>query len=157
MALRIKSQAANDFEARWFDYQDGISFKIASIDKDEYRIGIERARRLVERKESHLDLHNLSIDANDRSEMSIQAELMGRYIVQDWKGEILNDEGLAVGYTPENATALLQSNPNLVSWIMFKAVEVAMDSAQEQQEVVGKSSSASSGKGTGAAKPKNVR
>lgn len=156
MALRIKSQAANDFEARWFDYQDGISFKIASIDKDEYRIGIERARRLVERKESRLDLHNLSIDANDRSEMSIQAELMGRYIVQDWKGEILNDEGLAVGYTPDNATALLLSNPSLVSWVLFKAIEVAMNVAKEQEDIVGKPLSASNGSGSGANKLKNA-
>ena len=155
MALRIKSQAANDFEARWFDYQDGISFKIASIDKDEYRIGIERARRLIDRKESRLDLHNLSIDANDRSEMSIQAELMGRYIVQDWKGEILNDEGLAVGYTPENATALLLSNPSLVSWVLFKAIEVAMDVAKEQEDIVGKPLSASNGSGSGANKLKS--
>lgn len=155
MALRIKSQAANDFEARWFDYQDGISFKIASIDKDEYRIGIERARRLVDRKENRLDLHNLSIDSNDRTELDVQSELLGRYIIQDWKGDIQNDKGEAVAYSPEQAEALLRSVPGLTSWVVSKAIEVTLDLAEEKKEIVGKSLSASSGKGRGASKPKS--
>ena len=156
MALIIKSQNTNDFDARWFDYDDEISFKIASIDKDEYRIGIERARRIIDRKENRLDLHNLSIDAQDRSEQDIQAELMGRYIIQGWEGPIQNDKGQVVAYSPEQATALLRSAPGLISWVIGKALEVALDAAEEQKEVVGKSSRDSSGKGTGVDKQKNV-
>lgn len=83
MALIIKSQNTNDFDVRWFDYDDEVSFKIASVDKDEYRIGIERARRIINRKENRLDLHDLSVDAQDRSEQDIQSELMGRYFIKN--------------------------------------------------------------------------
>lgn len=155
MALMIKAQAANDFDARWFEYQDGISFKVASIDKDEYRIGIERARRLIDRKENRLDLHNLSIDSNDRTEIDVQSELLGRYIIQDWKGDIQNDKGEVVAYSPEQAEALLRSVPSLTSWVITKAIEVTLDLTEEKKEIVGKSLSASSGKGRGAPKPKS--
>lgn len=155
MTLIIKSQNTNDFDARWFDYDDEISFKIASIDKDEYRIGIERARRIIDRKENRLDLHNLNIDAQDRSEQDIQSELMGRYLIQDWKGPIQNEDGVVVAYSPEYAAALLRSAPKLTSWVISKAIEVALDVAEEQKEIVGKSSSASSGKKTGVSKPKS--
>lgn len=154
MALKVKSQNT-DFDARWFDYEGGISFKIGSIDKDEYRIGIERARRIIDRKESSLDLHNLKIDSNDRSEQDLQAELMGRYIILDWKGDIQDEEGNQLAYSPEAASNLLRSVPSLISWVAFKAVEVALDIAEEQKEIVGKSSSASSGKKTGVPKPKS--
>lgn len=154
MTLIIKSQNTNDFDARWFDYDDEVSFKIASIDKDEYRIGIERARRIIDRKENRLDLHNLNIDAQDRSEQDIQSELMGRYLIQDWKGPIQNEDGVVVAYSPEQAVALLRSAPSLISWVMSKTVEVALDVAEEQKEIVGKSSSASSGKKPGVPKQK---
>lgn len=156
MALRIKTQISDGFDERWFEYQDGISFKIAPIDNENYQIGLERARRLIDRKESHLDLHKLEVDAGDRSEIGIQSELAGRYLIKDWKGEILDSEGNQVPYTPDNAQALLLSEPSLISWVILRAAEVAADLAKEQEDIVGKSSSDSSGKGNGAVKPKSV-
>lgn len=154
MALKIKT-FTDDFDARWFDYQDGIALKIASIDKDEYRIGVERARRIIERKEVRLDLYNLDIDAQDRSERDIQAELLGRFIIVDWKGDIEDESGNKVAYSPEAAVSLLRSVPGLVPWVIARAFEVSVDLAEEQKEIVGKSSSVSSGKGSGANKLKS--
>ena len=156
MALRIKTQISDGFDERWFEYQDGISFKIAPIDNENYQIGLERARRLIDRKESRLDLHKLEVDSSDRSEIGIQSELAGRYLIKDWKGEILDSEGNQVPYTPDNAQALLFSEPSLISWVILRAAEVAADLAKEQEDIVGKSSSVSSGKGNGAVKPKSV-
>lgn len=154
MALKIKSQN-NDFGARWFDYEGDVSFKICGVDKDEYRIGIERARRLTDRKESRLDLHNLSIDAQDRAEQDIQIELIGRYLIRDWRGSIENEDGEAVLYSPEQAIALLRSVPSLWIWVISKAIEVKADVDLEQEEIVGKPSPASSGSETGESKPQS--
>lgn len=155
MALRIKTQISDGFDERWFEYQDGISFKIAPINNENYQIGLERARRLIDRKESRLDLHKLEVDSSDRSEIGIQSELAGRYLIKDWKGEIFDNEGNQVPYTPDNAQALLLSEPSLISWVILRAAEVAADLAKEQEDIVGKPLSASNGSGSGANKLKS--
>ena len=155
MSLIIKAKTSAEHEARWFEYQDGISFKVAPIDRSEYRIGLERARRIIERKESGLGLDSLGADSTDRTELDIQTELMGRYLIVDWKGSIRNEAGEAVRHSTEAAIALLKSEPKLVSWVSFKSVEVAVGAQQEAEEIVGKPSPDSDGNASGQGKGKS--
>lgn len=156
MVLKIRSTPKMGFDERWCEYKGGIKFKVASIARDQYQIGLGRARRILERKESGLDLYSLGVDAQDRTENDIQAELLGHFIIQDWEGDIQDSKGNQINYSPEMAAELLRSEPSLISWVLMQAVEIKLDLDKEQEDIVGKSSSATSGKKTGQAKVKNV-
>lgn len=145
MVLRI---AAADLTAveQWKDFDKAISFKIAPLNDDNYRIGIERARRLIAREDAKQDLSTVSATAADCNEQSVQCNLLGKYIVKDWRGPIEDAQGAAIGYSPEAAADLLRSNPGVLVWVIQQAAQIAAEHAQEAQESVGKSLPATDGK-----------
>ena len=85
----------------------------------------------------------------------MQCQLLGRYIIKDWKGEILDDAGAAVSYSAEGAAKLLAGNTELFVWVIATAAQVAAGAQREVQETVEKPSPGSSGKKSGPGKAKS--
>ena len=155
MALRISQADPAAIGERWVDFDKEISFKIAGIDTEAYQIALERARRLIAREDAGQTLANLTAGKSDRREHDIQCDLLGRYIVLDWKGPIEGDDGKVVAHSPELAAKLLRANVAVFAWVITEATKVAIDSKQEVAETVGKRSSGSAGNGNGRAKAKS--
>lgn len=155
MALRINQTEPEAIGERWEEYQKGISFKLKGIDDESYQIALERARRLISREDAGQSLHNITATASDRREQDIQCQLIGHYIVRDWKGEILDDDDRAVPYSPEAAAKLLKANLDLFSWVVTQATKVAVDKNAEVTETMGKPSTDSDGNVNGKVEAKN--
>lgn len=157
MALKIVQIDPAGAGERWVDFEDEISFKLAGIDNEHYQIALERARRLIAREDAGQSLQNLTATAGDRREHDIQCDLLGRYIIRDWKGDILGEDDRPVAYSPESAAKLLCANVDLFAWVVTHATKVAVDQSKELAETVGKSLSASAGSATGKAKARSRR
>jgi len=155
MALRINCQESAATHERWEDYDEDVSFKIAGLDTDAYQIALERARRLIAREDAGQRLTAISVSGNDVREHDVQCQLLGRYIIKDWKGEILDDAGDAVPYSPEGATKLLSGSTDLFIWVIATAAQVAAGAQKEVQETVEKPSPGTSGKKSGPGKVKS--
>lgn len=155
MALTINRQEPAATHERWEDFDEDVSFKLAGLDTEAYQIALERARRLVAREDAGQRLTSISVSGNDVREHDVQCQLLGRYIIKDWKGEILDDAGDAVPYSPEGAAKLLASNTDLFVWVIATAAQVAAGAQKEVQETVEKPSPGSSGKKSGPGKAKS--
>lgn len=155
MALRINRQEPAATHERWEDYDEDVSFKLAGLDTDAYQIALERARRLIAREDAGQSLASINVSGNDVREHDVQCQLLGRYIIKDWKGEILDDTGGAVPYSPEGAAKLLASNTDLFVWVIATAAQVAAGAQKEAQETLEKPSPGSSGKKSGPGKAKS--
>jgi hypothetical protein len=155
MALTINRQEPAATHERWEDFDEDVSFKLAGLDTEAYQIALERARRLIAREDAGQRLTSISVSGNDVREHDVQCQLLGRYIIKDWKGEILDDAGDAVPYSPEGAAKLLASNTDLFVWVIATAAQVAAGAQKEVQEAVEKPSPGSSGKKSGPGKAKS--
>ncbi len=156
MALRINRQEPAATHERWEDYDEDVSFKLAGLDTEAYQIALERARRLIAREDAGQRLAAINVSGNDVREHDVQCQLLGRYIIKDWKGEILDDAGDAVSYSPEGAAKLLASNTDLFVWVIATAAQVASGAQKEVQEIVEKPLPGSSGKKSGPGKVKSA-
>lgn len=154
MALTINRQEPAATHERWEDFDEDVSFKLAGLDTEAYQIALERARRLIAREDAGQRLTSISVSGNDVREHDVQCQLLGRYIIKDWKGEILDDAGDAVPYSPEGAAKLLASNTDLFVWVIATAAQVAAGAQKEVQETVEKPSPGTSGKKSGPGKAK---
>lgn len=155
MALRINQADPVAVGERWEDYQPDISFKLAGIDDENYQVALERARRLISREDAGQSLGNITATTNDRREHDIQCQLLGKFIVKDWKGEILGDDDRPEPYSPEVAAKLLKANVGVFAWVISMATKVAIDKSTEVAETVGKRSTASAGSASGKAGAKS--
>lgn len=155
MALTINRQEPAATHERWEDFDEDVSFKLAGLDTEAYQIALERARRLIAREDAGQRLASINVSGNDVREHDVQCQLLGRYIIKDWKGEILDDAGDAVPYSPEVAAKLLASNTDLFVWVIATAAQVAAGAQKEVQETVEKPSPGSSGKKSGPGKVKS--
>lgn len=155
MALTINRQEPAATHERWEDFDEDVSFKLAGLDTEAYQIALERARRLIAREDAGQRLTSISVSGNDVREHDVQCQLLGRYIIKDWKGEILDDAGDAVPYSPEGAAKLLASNTDLFVWVIATAAQVAAGAQKEVREIVEKPSPGSSGKKSGPGKAKS--
>lgn len=151
MALRITQTDPLAIGERWEDFDADVSIKIAGLDDEKYQIALERARRLIAKQDAAQTLSSIKATAADRREHDVQCELLGRYIVLDWKGDVTDASGKFLPYSPENAANLLRGNIALFAWVLATAAKVATDAQEEVAEAVGKSSSASGGSANGRA------
>jgi len=155
MALRMTQQDPVAIDERWEDFDDDVAIKVAGLDREEYQIALERARRLIAREDAGQTLDSISVSAADRREHDIQCKLLGRYIVLDWKGEVTDEQGNRIAYSPEAAAKLLKGNVTLFAWVLTKAAQVSVDYQKGVAETVGKPSSASAGSANGKARAKS--
>lgn len=156
MALKINRLESVLSQERWEDYDEDVSFKIAALDTEAYQIALERARRLIAREDAGHSLAAIRVSSNDVREHDVQCQLLSTYIVKDWKGEVLDEAGNVIPYSPENATKLLSENTDLFVWVIATAAHVAANAKKEAQETMEKSSPGSSGKKSGPGKMKSA-
>lgn len=157
MALRINQTDPAAIGERWEDYDSDTRFLISGIDTEAYQVGLERARRLIAREDAAQSLGDITATANDRREHDIQCQLLGRYIVLGWEGEILDDKNRPVPYSAKAATKLLKANIGVFVWVISQATKVALDSKAEVALSVEKPLPASGGKPSGRAKARSAR
>jgi len=91
-------------------------------------------------------LSSLTATATDETEFGIQAQLLGRYIVKGWQGEVKDSDGRPVAYTPEAAIAMINANVAFFSWVISQATQITIEQQGEQAETLGKSLPAIGGK-----------
>ena len=139
MALRATQTDPLAIGERWEDFDDDVSVKIAGLDDEKYQIALERARRLIAKEDASQSLAQIKVTRADRKEHDIQCELLGRYIVLDWRGDVTDADGKPLPYSPENAAELLRGNIAFFAWVLSAAAKVAADSREEMAETVGKS------------------
>lgn len=131
---------------RWVDYNDKIKILLRGIDSKEYQIGLERARRLLNKSDSAQSLSSLTATATDETEFGIQAQLLGRYIVKGWQGDVKDSDGQPVAYTPEACIAMINANVGFFSWVISQATQITIEQQGEQAETLGKSLPVTDGK-----------
>lgn len=131
---------------RWVDYNDKIKVLLRGIDSREYQIGLERARRLLNKSDSAQSLSSLTATATDETEFGIQAQLLGRYIVKGWQGDVKDSDGQPVAYTPEACIAMINANVGFFSWVISQATQITIEQQGEQAETLGKSLPVTDGK-----------
>jgi len=150
MAVRAKQADPVAIGERWEDFDHETKFKIAGLDNDEYKVALERARRLVAKADAGQTLQTLAVMSSDMTEYQTQCKLVATYIVKDWSGEVYDEKDNHMDYSPQNAEKLLLGNVNLFMWIVTQAKQVQVDRQAEEAETLGKSSPASTGRATGA-------
>jgi len=150
MAVRAKQADPVAIGERWEDYDHETKFKIAGLDNEDYKVGLERARRLMAKSDAGQTLQTLTVFSTDMTEYHIQCKLAAFYLVKDWSGEVYDEKDNPISYSPENAEKLLLGNVNLFMWVITKAKEVQADRQAVEAETLGKSSPASNGKANGA-------
>lgn len=145
MELVFKQQPKKQATERWEELNDKTSILIASLDNDEYRIGMERERRRLAQRDAKFGVDQIGIVPGEDTEHGIQCKLMGKFVVRDWRG-VPDENGSDVKYSEENAATLLRTNIQFFLWVLQKAGDIAAEALAEREETVGKSSSASNGK-----------
>ncbi|ALO39695.1 hypothetical protein E5C31_11975 [Providencia rettgeri] len=156
MALKINRLESVLSQERWEDYTDDVSFKLTRLDTEAYQIALERVRRLIAREDAGQSLSSILVSDSDVREHDIQCQLLGRYIIRDWKGQIQDETGRQVPYSPENAAALLSGDSDLFTWVLLHAAQLAKEAQEEAKETVEKSSPGSSGKKSGPGQAKSA-
>ncbi|HET8791803.1 MAG TPA: hypothetical protein VFM75_11400 [Modicisalibacter sp.] len=128
----------------WHEYADGVSFRVSRLDNPQYQIGIERFRRFLDRQSARLfgngdalSKEALDVGANDKTEYQVQAELMSKYLLLDWKG--VTEGGKKVEYTPERGYKLLIGQPKVFSWVIAHANKMKISAQDSEDESLGKS------------------
>ena len=116
----------------------------------DYQVALSRYNRHVnlvdqQRILGGLKKDSLIVESDERSQVDVQCELLGRYIIKGWKGEIIKDDVVAE-YTPENAYWLLKSNLPVYLFILSQSQLVDAKRNAKVDETVGKSGSISSSK-----------
>lgn len=145
LVISTKKQVATPRE-RWEDFDEEIKFLICSLDCDEYRIAMERARRLMSKQDAGQTLESVSAIPGDALEIDVQARLAGSYLVKGWAGPINDENGNPVAYSAESAAALLKADLAVLAWVFIKAGAIAAEAQKEADESVKKSLPATDGK-----------
>ncbi|HEY4714038.1 MAG TPA: hypothetical protein VIH30_07355 [Aquirhabdus sp.] len=150
--------------AQWIDYPigegDKISFLINGLySTGAYQVALARYNRHVNSVDQNLIAGGLKKDSlivgsDERSQVDVQCELLGRYIIKGWKGEIIKDDVIAE-YSPENAYWLLKSNLEVYLFILSQSQLVDAKRQIKVDETVGKSLNISTTKKTTAATAKS--
>ena len=101
---------------QWMQYEDVGKFKVASLDDSGYRDALWGSR---------LALEVVEHDLTEEQEHRLQCKLLAKFIVLDWKGEIVSSSGNTVQYSPAWAEHLLRTNVDFFIWLLHAAKQVA--------------------------------
>lgn len=146
MALKIAKKKDTKPLEKWVRYDEDIEFLLRGIDDQMYQVGLERARRLVAKGDSGQTLGSIEARPEDALEVDVQARLVGWYIIRGWRGDILNEVGEKVEYSPQVATDLLKGNTGLFAWVLGQAIAMTAERKAEIEDSVKKPSTATDGK-----------
>ncbi|MCS3467084.1 hypothetical protein M2401_000805 [Pseudomonas sp. JUb42] len=155
MAFKLKKQVKH-VDAKWFDFDEETKVLLGSIDNPDYQIALARLRREIQRNDAKFALGEAGVVDGEKTEYQGQCRLMANHVIKDWSGA-QDEDGNPLPYTPENAEALLLGNIEVFMFILQTASGYATELREELDEAVEKPSADTSGKGSGADKPKKER
>ena len=107
-------QSQQNTQAKWVRFNQEIEFKLAPLSDPGYTAALEKERK-------RLDNVSMTQAQADNVEREVQAKLMGRHLILDWRGSVQNENGEIAVYSPENARHLLLSNPAMLSWVVLQS------------------------------------
>ncbi|CAG8863156.1 hypothetical protein PS627_00092 [Pseudomonas fluorescens] len=155
MALKKKkSNPAKSFEARWEDYDNETKVLLMPLDNEQYQIALERMRRRLARNDEKFVEGTVGVVEGEKTEHENHCMLLGQFILKDWQGA-QDENGNPLKYSELEAGEVLKGDVDFFLFVIKKAAAIADENKQELEEAKGKSSPASSGKGTGAAAAKS--
>lgn len=155
MALQLGKKDHISTDEHWASFDSDTKVLLAGIDSTEYQVALERMRRRLQRNDARFEEGQVGVVAGEKTEHQNHALLLSHFIVKDWSG-VLDAEGNPLKYSPAVAAELLESNIDFFIFVLREAGKVAADVAEEAEETVKKPSPGSSGKGSGAGKPKSA-
>ncbi|EMP8702890.1 TPA: hypothetical protein JIF31_001626 [Acinetobacter baumannii] len=155
MALKVSIQTSKTV-SKWREYVDGegnvlAEFKIRGIAYKPYQVALERANNQIASKGYDVS----KATKEDKLYHELLLEAAACHLIEDWKGVVFEEENAEKEtvvtepeYSPENATKLLNMGDIGVSiWLYIRqeaeAIQKEADSYKE--EVVGKSSTSTTG------------
>lgn len=154
MALQVGKKKPVTVGEQWRVFDKDTKILLAGIDNAEYQVGLERMRRRIARNDARFDEGQVGVVAGEKTEHQNHSMLLSHFIVKDWAG-VLDADGNPLKYSPAVAAELLETNIEFFIFVLREGAAVASDSAEELAETVGKPSPGSSGKKSGAGKPKS--
>lgn len=150
MALKVAIQQSKDI-AVWKEYKDVdgnvlAEFKIHGDEYKPYRVALERAQNQIASKGYNVALAG----SKDKLYHELLLEAAACHLIADWKGITFVEDGeeVEVGYSPENATKLLNMGDiGPIIWMFVKdhANKIQMDANKELADTMGKSSTSTTG------------
>lgn len=156
MALVIgKKQATNGIDSQWRDYKDKDGNVLAKVlirgnGYKPYQTALNRVARFSV-KIDQIVAGGLTADAlkvtNDDailSEEEAHCLIMAQHLIVDWS-DIEDEEGAAVPYSVDEASTLLQQNPELWIWVIGQAQDIQISANAQVEETVKKPSPVTNG------------
>lgn len=146
MALKVAIQKSKDI-AVWKEYKDAdgnvlAEFKIRGDEYKPYLVASERAQNQIASKGYNVALAG----GEDKLYHELLLEAAACHLIADWKGItfVENDKEVEVGYSPENATKLLNMGdigPIIWMFVKDQANKIQIEANKEMVDTLGKLSS----------------
>lgn len=150
MALKVAIQQSKDI-AVWKEYKDAggnvlAKFKIRGDECKPYRVALERAQNQIASKGYNVALAG----SEDKLYHELLLEAAACHLIADWEGITFVEDGeeVEVGYSPENATKLLNMGDiGPIIWMFVKdhANKIQTEANKELADTLGKSSASTTG------------
>ena len=115
----------DEIEGKWNDIGDGIQILVARIGNPEYQKEFQRISKPHKRA-----LRRGSL--NDEVAERLLTKVMAKNILLDWEG--LEEDGVAVPYSYENAIRILTEYKDLRDYVSDIANEMESFKAEEDEE-----------------------
>lgn len=143
MALKVAIQKSKDI-AVWKEYKDAdgnvlAEFKIRGDEYKQYLVALERAQNQIASKGYNVALAG----GEDKLYHELLLEAAACHLIADWKGItfVENDKEVEVGYSPENATKLLNMGdigPIIWMFVKDQANKIQIEANKEMVDTLGK-------------------
>lgn len=160
MAFIVKSSTLNrertGLEEEWCVFQPGVRFLVRGMGHDFVQIGIQAYTEEQERVRTRFLAGDVSALAKGKTLVDINTTVLGTLVLAGWEGVAL-ESGDDLEYTPDHAKAIVSDpdNAKLVEWLIAEATRITKEAQEQLAERLGKSSSTSAGKKSGATKPRS--
>ena len=155
MALRLTKKDQNTADTKWVAYDDDTKVLLARIDNPEYAVALERERRKLRNADAQFGIGVVGVIDGEKTETQTQYKLLSQFVIKDWAG-VQDAEGNPLPYGPEVGEQMLDANLGFFMFVLREASASALEAQKALAETVGKSSPASSGKKSGAARQKSA-
>lgn len=151
MALKLIKKTENFGETKWLDYDSDTKIEVAGLDNPEYQVALERARRRLRKNDEQFDQGDVGVVSGEKTEHSTQCMLLAHFILKDWSGA-QDENGNPLKYSPDVGAQMLEGDVEFFLFVLKGAADFSAESKQELEEIAGKPSRASSGRGSSAVK-----
>lgn len=155
MALQLKKKDQNTSDTKWVDYDADTKVLLARIDNPAYAVALERERRKLRNADAQFGTGVVGVIDGEKTETQTQYKLLSQFVIKDWAG-VQDADDNPLPYSPEVGEQMLDASLGFFMFVLREASASALEAQQALAETVGKSSPASSGKKSGAARQRSA-